>query len=76
MHRTVWGFFFALLFHGEVNKLAETLFSATLRAQIQQITVLYSLRKKLELSYTHKEADYKFSEKDPCEEISISIFLF
>jgi len=72
-------FFFALLFHGEANKLAETLFrplSATLRAQIQQITILHSLRKKSELGYTHKEAYYEFSEKDSCEETSISIFLF
>jgi len=45
-----YDFFFFLLFHGEANKLAETLFkplSATLRIQIQQITMLYSGGPKL-----------------------------
>ena len=46
-------FFSPLLFHREANKLADTLFkplSATSRAQIQQITILYSLKKKVDLT--------------------------
>jgi len=68
-----------LLFHGEASKLAETLFkplSATLRAQIQQITKVYSLKKKLGLSYVHKEAYDNFSETKLEEETSTLIFLF
>jgi len=72
-------FFFPLLFHGEAKKLADTLFkplSAALRAQIQQITMLYPLKKKVDLSYMHKEAYYNFSETNLGEETSTLIFLF
>jgi len=68
-----------LLFHGEANKLADILFkplSATLRAQIQQIAMLYSLKKNVDLSYMHKEAYDNFSDTDLGEETSALIFLF
>jgi len=68
-----------LLFHGEESKLAETLFkplSAILRAQIQQITKLYSLKKNVDLSYMHKEAYDNFSKTNLGEETSTLIFLF